>query len=180
MLKKILTLILGNIKLFFVKLFHFFGFHYHLYNNVSLSSSIELIGKGEISFGKKFILRKNSRISVSGGNIEIGNYCGINSNCYIVSHKKIKIGNNVVIGPNVVIVDHDHKFGRNGVEHKNYKCEDIVISDGAWIGANTIILKGAKIGKNSVIGCSSVINFEVPDNTILVQKRDSNYIDIKK
>ena len=180
MLKKVLTLILGNIKLIFVKLFHFYKFHYHLYNNVSVFSSIELSNKGKISFGKKFILRKNSRISVSGGNIEIGNYCGINSNCYIVSHKRIKIGNNVVIGPNVIIVDHDHKFSKEGVDHKNFNCEDIIISDGAWIGANSVILKGTKIGKNSVIGGGSVINFEVPDNTILIQKRDSNFINIKK
>ena len=179
MLKKFLILFLGNIKLFFIKLSHFSGFHYNLYNNVSLSSSIELSGKGKISFGKKFILHKNSRISVSGGNIEIGNCCGINSNCYIVSHRKIKIGNNVVIGPNVVIVDHDHNFTKNGVEHKNYNCANIAILDGAWIGANSVILKGTKIGRNCVIGAGSIINFDVPDNTVLIQKRENKYIEIE-
>ena len=129
--------------------------------------------------GKKFILKKNCRLSVSGGNIEIGNNCGINSNCYIVSHKNIKIGNNVIIGPNVVIVDHNHQFGKNGIESKKFKSDNIVISDGTWIGANVVILKGSKIGKNCVIGAGSTINFAVPDNTILVQKKENKFINIK-
>ena len=180
MLKKFLLLILGNIKLFLIKVFHFSTFHYHPYNNISLSSNIELNKKGKISFGKKFILRKNSRISSTGGHIEIGNFCGINSNCYIVSHKNIKIGNNVIIGPNVVIVDHDHQFSKNGIDHKNYNCEEIIIEDNVWIGANVVILKGTKIGKNSVIGAGAVVSSDIPDNTILIQKRENKYIEIKK
>lgn len=97
----------------------------------------------------------------------------INSNCQIIAHKKIEIGRNVCIGPNVVIVDHDHVFGKNGVEKKSFKAKEITIGDGTWIGANCVILKGTKIGKNAVIAAGSVVNCDVPDNVIFVQKREN-------
>ena len=179
MINKIIITIVGNIKLLVIKLFHLKNFTYSLYNNISLSSNIEIVNNGKISFGKKFILKNNSRLSSNNGKIIIGDYCGMNNNCYIVSHKKIQIGNNVIIGPNVVIVDHDHLFDKNGIKKKEYKTKDIIIGDGTWIGANCVILKGAKIGKNCIIGAGSVVNFEVPDNTILIQKRVNEYKEIK-
>ena len=181
MIKKVLILIFGNIKLLFIKLFHFTSFNYSVYNNVSILSEIDINNKGKIKIGKKFILRNNSLIASHGnGNIEIGNYCGINKNCYIVSHDKIKIGDNVIIGPNVVIVDHDHKITKNGINKKEYKTKEIIIEDGAWIGANCVILKGSKIGKNCIVGAGATVNFEIPDNTILVQKNNNEFIENNK
>ena len=76
-------------------------------------------------------------------------------------------------------MDHDHKFGKDGVQKKIFNSKEIVIEDGAWIGANCIILKGSKIGKNSVIAAGSIVNCEVPDNIILVQKKQNSFIKIE-
>ena len=179
MLNKIIILIFGNIKLAIIKLFHFRHLKYSLYNNISPYSMLEINKNGIIVFGRKLIIKRNSRIAVSGGKIAIGANCGINSNCYIVSHENITIGNNVIIGPNVVIVDHDHTFDETGVNSKMFKTKSITINDGVWIGANCVILKGVTIGKNAIIAAGSIVNHDIPENTILIQKKENKLVSIK-
>ena len=43
---------------------------------------------------------------------------------------------------------------------------EVIIEENVWIGEKSIILKGTKIGKNSIIGAGSVVSGEVPDNVI--------------
>lgn len=44
----------------------------------------------------------------------------------------------------------------------------IEIGDNVWIGGNVVVLPGVKIGNNSVIGAGSVVNKDIPENTIAV------------
>lgn len=44
----------------------------------------------------------------------------------------------------------------------------IIIDSGSWIGANSIILPGVRIGKNSVIGANSIVSSDIPDYCVAV------------
>ena len=44
--------------------------------------------------------------------------------------------------------------------------KEVIIEENVWIGEKSIVLKGTKIGKNSIIGAGSVVSGEVPDNVI--------------
>lgn len=76
---------------------------------------------------------------------------------------KIEIGNSVLFGPHVFIITGNHQVNQIGkyiidVEKKTECCDaDVVIEDDVWIGAGTIILKGVRIGRGSVIGAGSVV-----------------------
>lgn len=76
---------------------------------------------------------------------------------------KITIGNSVLFGPHVFIITGNHQVNQIGkyiidVEKKTECCDaDVVIEDDVWIGAGTIILKGVRIGRGSVIGAGSVV-----------------------
>ena len=184
MIKKIIrlfnSLIINNIKFLFIKIFHFKRFKFHFLNFISPVASIDIQNKGKILFGKKCNILSFNVIGVrENGTIEINDGVFVNKNCQIVAHKKISIGSNVCIGPNTIIMDHDHLFGKNGVEKKKFKSSEIVIGKNVWIGANCVILKGSKIGDNSVIGAGCIINSEIPDNSIVVQKRENTIIKIK-
>lgn len=39
---------------------------------------------------------------------------------------------------------------------------EVIIEDEVWIGANSVVTKGTKIGKHSVIAAGSLVNKDVP------------------
>ena len=47
-------------------------------------------------------------------------------------------------------------------------CNHIEIADDVWIGANSIITAGVRIGRHSVIGGGSVVTKNVPDFSVAV------------
>lgn len=101
----------------------------------------------------------------SEAEIIIGKDSGL-SGATICAAKSVKIGVYVGIGANVAIYDTDFHpvdpFERRYVDSKT-KSSPVIIDDYAWIGGNSIILKGVHIGKGSVIGAGSVVTKDVPD-----------------
>lgn len=106
----------------------------------------------------------------SGANITIGNDVGI-SGASICAMSNVQIGNEVMLGVNVQISDTDfHPIKPEG-RRFNKQPEDIgtaatTIEDNVWVGANSIVLKGVTIGKNSIIGAGSIVSSSIPPNCI--------------
>ena len=101
------------------------------------------------------------------GKISIGNNCGI-SNSAIFATKHIKICDNVLIGGNVKIYDTDfHWVDYNKrINKEGGQSAEILIKDGVFIGAHSIILKGVTIGERSVIGANSVVTKNIPSDEL--------------
>jgi acetyltransferase-like isoleucine patch superfamily enzyme len=120
---------------------------------------------------KNFVgINKPSSIAVGdNAKLVIGNNSGF-SGVSIYCSLKIKIGNYCNIGGNVSIWDWDFHpmdyLDRRNSEIRKIKSEPITINDDVFIGANSIILKGVTIGKNSIIGAGSVVTREIPENEI--------------
>lgn len=81
----------------------------------------------------------------------------------------------------IYIYDHDHEYSRqNGVVPDKFKKSSVVIGKNVWIGANTIILRGTKIGDNSVVAAGSVIKGVYGSNLVIYNKREINIKTIVK
>lgn len=104
--------------------------------------------------------------------IIIGHNVGITGGA-ICAAKSIKIGNNCLIGANCTIVDTDfHPIRAKKRRYKqNNSAKEVVIEENVFVGMNTNILKGVRIGKNSVIGAGSIIRKDVPANSIYSNKK---------
>lgn len=105
---------------------------------------------------------------INEGRIEIGDHSGLTSTI-ISARTRICIGKHVKIGANVRLFDHD--FHALGVEDRrnskrdaaNARSAEMVIEDDVFIGANSIILKGVRIGRGSIVGAGSVVSLrEIP------------------
>ena len=97
--------------------------------------------------------------------LEFGNTIGdnsrIHSSCFL---EMVTIGRDVFVGPNVVFTDDPHPMGCP----KYKECRGgATVEDRARIGANSTILPGVKIGKNSLIGAGSVVVEDVPENAVV-------------
>lgn len=106
-----------------------------------------------------------------GGKISIGRNCGI-SGTTIYSMVSIIIGDNCAIGANCKIVDNDFhpldkEHRRLSLNKEHAKRRPVVIGDDCFIGMNSIILKGTKLGNNVIVGAGSVVSGNFPDNIII-------------
>lgn len=106
-------------------------------------------------------------------NISLGKNVIIRPSCMLFADgfAQIIIEDNVMIGAGVHFYVNNHKFERRDIpliEQGYYPSESIVIKEGAWIGANSIMLPGITVGKNSVIGAGSIVTKSVPDFSVAV------------
>ncbi|MFZ4854981.1 MAG: acyltransferase [Desulfuromonadaceae bacterium] len=116
-----------------------------------------------------------------GGHIEMGDFSYLGPNSYVWSAKKITIGNRVLISHNCNILDNDTHPLDPVERHKQFReiitCgqpkqidlneEEIIIEDDVLIAANSIILKGVRIGKAAIVGAGSVVTRDVPPYTVV-------------
>lgn len=176
-IRAVICLIYTLVKFSILKLFHFKGFRFSLFNLISPFTEIEIGKSSELFLGRKVRMRSGSKVRTrKGAQIKIGCDTSLNHGCIVTAHEKILIGKSVQFGPNVVIYDHDHDFRvEDGLKNLKYKTSAVEIGDGTWIGANVVILRGTKIGKNCVVGAGSVLSGhnEYPDHSIIIQKRET-------
>lgn len=100
-----------------------------------------------------------------GKPVTIGKGCFIQQCCTFFGRGGITIGNEVFIGPkcNLITINHDENPDNRSA---TYGCP-IVIEDKVWIGINSTILPGVKIGYGAIVGAQSVVTRDVPPMTIV-------------
>lgn len=175
----VVSVIFTLLKFSVLKVFHRKSFKFHWVERFSPNTDVRFIGSGEIILGKYLTARSGTKLIVTGkGKLEIGENSRFNHGCIVTSMNKIKIGKGVGFGPNVLMYDHDHDFRSPSGFKRNFKKGEIEIGDYCWIGANTVILKNTVLGKNCVVAAGSVISGTFPDNTLIVQKRETIYTEI--
>jgi len=129
------------------------------------------IGDGSIIDGTIFFDRDDAKVIIGSNSYVNGS---------IISAEEIEIGNDVLIAWGCHIVDHnshallsvnrarDVKDWYNGQKDwSKVKRKRVHISDKAWIGFNSIILKGVTIGEGAVVAAGSVVTKDVPPYTIV-------------
>lgn len=102
-----------------------------------------------------------------GAQIEIGDSVGM-SGVTICSQTRVRVGDRVAIGNNTTITDTnfhslDSEVRRvDSLTPTGCDSEEIVIEADCFIGMEVLILKGAHIGRGSVIGAGSVVAGDIP------------------
>lgn len=152
----------------------------------SIKNFMAASSESRITIGDHSIIYENARLESYGqGKIEIGE-SSILGDIRIVSRNKISLGRRTLSSWNVLIQDFDpHPTSQNlramqvqqmvhdfspkfhqslaspqVITHKidwTPKSAEIIIGDDVWLGANSIILKGTKIGAGSIVAAGAVI-----------------------
>lgn len=195
-------IILSNLKLFLLKIRYMKSIRYNVISMISPKLRIKIIGKnsilkigakarimsggvlrvsnGSLIIGNCTDFRENTVIESNKGNIKIGDSVFLNRNCNIISCERIEIGDGTSLGGSVFIYDHDHIYKREGHQPWNrVKTSPVIIGKNVWIGANTVILRGANIGDNAVIAAGSIIKGDIPGHTLAYQEKKLILKDIR-
>lgn len=155
--------------------------------HMKVSETTEIIGRCEfagktdqIQIGDNTIIRsgiyggnyvglsKSCFCTLANGEIVIGNNVGI-SNSIFISRCSIMIEDDVMIGGGCKFYDsdfHSLDYPTRITSMDDVKSAPILIKRGAFIGADSIILKGVTIGEESIVGAGSVVTKSIPDGEI--------------
>lgn len=149
--------------------------------NLKIDGRISIHGYGKIIIGDNVVIHCNPHINpiggltttflqtIGNGMIIIGNNCGI-SHCAITAASQVIIEDEVLLGSGCKIYDTDfHELSYEDRKKENISkisVKPVRICEGAFIGANTIILKGVTIGRHCVVGAGSVVTHNIPENEI--------------
>lgn len=175
------------------------------YHNVQYGKKIKIIGaiglygQGTIKIGDYVTINSCMQANPIGGstqtvlnafpngNIIIGNGVGM-SNVAICSMNLIIIEDDVMLGGGVKIYDTDfHSTNyQYRMENKDIKSLPVIIKKGAFIGTDTIVLKGVTIGCKSVVGAGSIVTMDIPDGEIwagnpvrFIKKINEDFVEVK-
>lgn len=100
-------------------------------------------------------------------------YTNINKNSVIESGVKldklnpkgIYIGSGCLIASGTTILSHEHIFVK---PDGSYFLKDTFIGNNCFVGVNSLICPGVRIGNHVVVGGGSVVTKDVPDHSMVV------------
>jgi acetyltransferase-like isoleucine patch superfamily enzyme len=101
----------------------------------------------------------------------LGDNCNIQDRKLPLYPNLIHLHNNVRLASNVLFITHDiiHKMLNNrSLDDSGYleRVDCIEVMDNVFIGSGTHILYGVRIGTNVIIGTGSLVNKDIPDNSV--------------
>jgi acetyltransferase-like isoleucine patch superfamily enzyme len=103
--------------------------------------------------------------------IIIGNHVALSGTSISCRTTRIEIGDGTIIAPNCIIMDSDFHAPwppENRTYNMGYERDrEVIIERNVWIGLNCLILKGVRIGENSIVSAGSVVSEDVPPNVIV-------------
>lgn len=114
---------------------------------------------GRIIFKGKANIGHGSKISVGKeGILTLGENFTISAESTIVAFSEVQFGNNCLLSWDILVMDTDfHKvMDESGVIINNPR--PILMGDRVWIGCRSLILKGAVIPDNCIIGANSTVS----------------------
>jgi acetyltransferase-like isoleucine patch superfamily enzyme len=130
---------------------------------------IHLIGQhSSIEIEEGVSIEEDTWLNVAG-HLSIGEGSYISVRGLVGCESVINIGKRVAIGPNVTIIDTNKNYANLSlpIMDQGSVSREISIGDDCWLGANTVILPGVRLGSHVVVGAGSVVNKSFPDNVVV-------------
>jgi acetyltransferase-like isoleucine patch superfamily enzyme len=117
--------------------------------------------------GEKSIIEDFSTVNNAVGHVLIGNKTLVGMSNVIIG--PVTLGNNILLAQNVVLSGLNHAFEdiTKAITDQSHTTKLITVEDGAWLGANVVVVPGVTIGQNSVVAAGSVVTKDVPPFSVV-------------
>jgi acetyltransferase-like isoleucine patch superfamily enzyme len=142
--------------------------------------AINLLGdSSRLTVGSSTVVRGVIRVE-RRGHVRIGDYCYIGDDVILSAHAGIDIGQDVLLAHGVQVFDNithpidaaerakHYRAILSGVSYEpSIPAAPVVIESNVWIGMNSIIMRGVRIGARSIVAAGSVVIDDVPADVIV-------------
>ena len=108
--------------------------------------------------GKGVVIKNNVNIKFPW-KLTLGNNVWLGENAWIDNLDEVIIGNNVCISQGALLLTGNHDYTLSTFDYRN---APIIIEDGAWIGAKTVVCPGIKVKSHAIltVGSTATKNME--------------------
>src|SRR3954453_18015299 len=128
------------------------------------------IGKGaRVQLGRWCWIGHGSKIRAPEGEGGIGAKTVMGQECPISAFQHVSVGRECIVADRVMLIDFDHGVVEveRPIRVQGIYKRDVHVGNNCWIGYGACILRGASVGDNPVVGTSSVVTKDVPDNAVV-------------
>jgi acetyltransferase-like isoleucine patch superfamily enzyme len=136
-----------------------------------LGSGLELqiARSGRVDFGRFVWLGEGTKIRCHEGSVEIGAKTVLGQECTISAYRRVRIGEQCVIADRAMFIDFDHGVVEveRPIRQQGIYTRDVEVGSNVWIGYGACILRGVRVGDNSIVGTNSVVTRDVPANAVV-------------
>jgi acetyltransferase-like isoleucine patch superfamily enzyme len=127
------------------------------------------IGKGAtLHLGRWSWIGHGCKIRAHEGEVHIGAKTVLGQECTISAFQHITIGRECIVADRVMLIDFDHGVvePERPVREQGIYKRDVRVGHNVWIGYGVAILRGTTVGDNCVLGTSTIVTKDVPDNAV--------------
>ena len=115
-------------------------------------------GSGQISIGHGALMYPGVHLETQGaGSIEIGNRVVRSSGVHIGAFERVVLEDGCMVGEFSSLRDANHRPSDVCVRDSGHDSASIRIGRNVWIGRGVAVLKGANIGRDSIVGANAVV-----------------------
>jgi acetyltransferase-like isoleucine patch superfamily enzyme len=136
-----------------------------------LGRGLELqVARGaRIEFGRFVWLGDGTKVRCHEGRVEIGAKTVMGQECTISAYQRVRIGEQCVIADRAMFIDFDHGVVEveRPIRSQGIYKRDVEVGSNVWIGYGACILRGVRVGDNSIVGTNSVVTRDVPANAVV-------------
>jgi acetyltransferase-like isoleucine patch superfamily enzyme len=130
---------------------------------------LQIARRGRIEFGRFVWIGDGTKIRCHEGVVEIGEKTVMGQECTISAYQRVRIGEQCVIADRAMFIDFDHGVVEveRPIRLQGIYKRDVEVGSNVWIGYGACVLRGVRVGDNSIIGTNSVVTRDVPANAVV-------------
>jgi acetyltransferase-like isoleucine patch superfamily enzyme len=130
---------------------------------------LQIARRGRVEFGRFVWIGDGTKIRCHEGVVEIGAKTVMGQECTISAYQRVRIGEQCVIADRAMFIDFDHGVVEveRPIRVQGIYKRDVEVGSNVWIGYGACVLRGVRVGDNSIIGTNSVVTKDVPANAVV-------------
>jgi acetyltransferase-like isoleucine patch superfamily enzyme len=130
---------------------------------------LEIGRDATLRIGRWAWIGDGSKIRVHEGEVSIGAKTVMGQECTISAYQHVEIGRECIVADRVMLIDFDHGVVEveRPIRLQGIYKRDVRVGHNVWIGYGACILRGVIVGDNSIIGTSTVVTRDVPENAVV-------------
>ena len=130
---------------------------------------LQIAPRGKVRFGRFVWIGDGTKIRCHEGEVVIGAKTVIGQECTISAYRRVRIGEQCVIADRAMFIDFDHGVVEveRPIRQQGIYMRDVEVGSNVWIGYGACVLRGIRVGDNSIVGTNAVVTKDVPANAVV-------------